>query len=220
MKKLTALLLVLAMLVTLAACTKKDEKKEPKDSTAPIETKAPAQLIDAPVLNINEIYGLSPEGQKATLANTLSLTDEDKAAVKEGNYKVAICMHQMDNDVNVMKVNTIKKILGDLGVEIIAVTDGQSSVEQMTTNLETVIAMKPNAIISIAYDVNAMVGIFEKSARRRHQAGILRMRPDRLCLRTGLLCTGLHRLLWLRSLRRGIHGLPPELRRNSRHGLL
>ena len=32
----------------------------------------------------------------------------------------------------------------------------------MTTNLETVIAMKPNAIISIAYDVNAMVGIFEK----------------------------------------------------------
>lgn len=162
MKKLTALLLVLAMLVTLAACTKKDEKKEPKDSTAPIETKAPAQLVDAPVLNINEIYGLSPEGQKATLANTLSLTDEDKAAVKEGNYKVAICMHQMDNDVNVMKVNTIKKILGDLGVEIIAVTDGQSSVEQMTTNLETVIAMKPNAIISIAYDVNAMVGIFEK----------------------------------------------------------
>ena len=130
MKKLTALLLVLAMLVTLAACTKKDEKKEPKDSTAPIETKAPAQLVDAPVLNINEIYGLSPEGQKATLANTLSLTDEDKAAVKEGNYKVAICMHQMDNDVNVMKVNTIKKILGDLGVEIIAVTDGQSSVEQ------------------------------------------------------------------------------------------
>ena len=74
MKKLTALLLVLAMLVTLAACTKKDEKKEPKDSTAPIETKAPAQLVDAPVLNINEIYGLSPEGQKATLANTLSLT--------------------------------------------------------------------------------------------------------------------------------------------------
>ena len=73
MKKLTALLLVLAMLVTLAACTKKDEKKEPKDSTAPIETKAPAQLVDAPVLNINEIYGLSPEGQKATLANTLSL---------------------------------------------------------------------------------------------------------------------------------------------------
>lgn len=141
---------------------KRTEKKEPKDSTAPIETKAPAQLVDAPVLNINEIYGLSPEGQKATLANTLSLTDEDKAAVKEGNYKVAICMHQMDNDVNVMKVNTIKKILGDLGVEIIAVTDGQSSVEQMTTNLETVIAMKPNAIISIAYDVNAMVGIFEK----------------------------------------------------------
>ena len=119
MKKLTALLLVLAMLVTLAACTKKDEKKEPKDSTAPIETKAPAQLVDAPVLNINEIYGLSPEGQKATLANTLSLTDEDKAAVKEGNYKVAICMHQMDNDVNVMKVNTIKKILGDLGVETV-----------------------------------------------------------------------------------------------------
>ena len=25
-------------------------------------------------------------------------------------------MHQMDNDVNVMKVNTIKKILGDLAL--------------------------------------------------------------------------------------------------------
>ena len=35
MKKLTALLLVLAMLVTLAACTKKDEKKEPKKTRLP-----------------------------------------------------------------------------------------------------------------------------------------------------------------------------------------
>lgn len=87
MKKLTALLLVLAMLVTLAACTKKDEKKEPKDSTAPIETKAPAQLVDAPVLTSTRSTASLPKAQKATLANTLSLTDEDKAAVKEGNYK-------------------------------------------------------------------------------------------------------------------------------------
>lgn len=157
MKKKIALLLAMAIMGCCAggAVTAGAEEAE---TGAVVEEGTDS----APVLDINEIYGLSPEGQKATLASALELTDEDKEAIAAGDYKVAICMHQMDNDVNVMKVNTITDILTGLGIQIIATTDGQSSVEQMTANLETVISMKPDAIISIAYDVNAMVGIFEQ----------------------------------------------------------
>ena len=42
-----------------------------------------------PVLDINEIYGLSPEGDLATLAGDLQLTEEDTAKIKDGNFKVA-----------------------------------------------------------------------------------------------------------------------------------
>ncbi|MDC7289961.1 substrate-binding domain-containing protein [Blautia schinkii] len=115
----------------------------------------------APELDIKEIYGKSPDGELATLATELKLTDEEIAKVKEGNFKVAICMHQMDNNVNTAKVDLIKSIMEENGVEVIAVTDGQSKVETMISNLETTIAMKPDLIISIAYDVNAMVPVFE-----------------------------------------------------------
>lgn len=115
-----------------------------------------------PVLDINEIYGLSPEGDLATLAGDLQLTDEDVAQIKDGNFKVAICMHMLNNDVNVTKTNLIKDTLESYGVNVIAVTDGESNVDTMISNLETVMAMEPDLIISIAYDVNAMVPIFEQ----------------------------------------------------------
>lgn len=74
-----------------------------------------------PVLDINEIYGLSPDGDLATLAGDLQLTDEDAAKIKEGNFKVAICMHMLNNDVNVTKTSLIKDMLESYGVQVIAV---------------------------------------------------------------------------------------------------
>ncbi|MDO4274518.1 MAG: substrate-binding domain-containing protein [Eubacteriales bacterium] len=115
----------------------------------------------APELDVKEIYGKSPDGEAATLATELKLTDEEMQKIKDGNFKVAICMHQMDNNVNTAKVDLIKSMMEENGVEVIAVTDGQSKVETMISNLETTIAMKPDLIISIAYDVNAMVPVFE-----------------------------------------------------------
>lgn len=115
-----------------------------------------------PILEINEIYGLSPSGDLAELAGDLSLTEEEIQKVKDGNFKAAICMHMLNNDVNVTKVNLIQTTLESYGVEIIAVTDGESDVDTMISNLETVMAMNPDLIISIAYDVNAMVPIFEQ----------------------------------------------------------
>ena len=117
---------------------------------------------EEPVLDINEIYGLSPAGDLAELAGDLSLTDEEVQKIKDGNFRVAICMHMLNNDVNVTKANLIKDTLESYGIDVIAVTDGESDVDTMITNLETVMAMSPDLIISIAYDVNAMVPIFEQ----------------------------------------------------------
>lgn len=114
------------------------------------------------MLDINEIYGLSPAGDLAELAGDLSLTDEEVQKIKDGNFRVAICMHMLNNDVNVTKANLIKDTLESYGIDVIAVTDGESDVDTMITNLETVMAMSPDLIISIAYDVNAMVPIFEQ----------------------------------------------------------
>lgn len=115
-----------------------------------------------PILDIDEIFGLSPDGQEAERAGDMTLTDEEKQKLEDGNFKVAICMHMMYNDVNVTKAKLIQETLESYGVEVIAVTDGESDVDTMITNLETVMAMEPDLIISIAYDVNAMVPIFEQ----------------------------------------------------------
>jgi len=170
MKKAIFLLSCILLLSLFAGCSNNGSAPSLKPSAPAASSGASSKPTDSssspaaeePELDISRIYGLSPDGEEATLSTALNLTQEDLAKIAEGNYRVAICMHQVDNDVNAMKVDIIKKVLANSGVEVITVTDGQSSVEQMVNNLETVISMKPDLIISIAYDVNAMVPIFQQ----------------------------------------------------------
>lgn len=176
MKKLIAILLCCSMLVGVVGCANTTSNQSTSDQPTSEQSQAvvtettgteasttsTAVAAEEPEKDIDQIYGLSPDGKEATLASSLELTDEDIEKIKAGNFKVAICMHQMDNSVNNMKVAVMKEVFESYGVEVITVTDGQSKVEQMVSNLETAISMKPDLIISIAYDVNAMVPIFEQ----------------------------------------------------------
>lgn len=164
-KKLMSILLSAAVSVSMVAgmgAVAYADTAEDNEAIKLEKVKEADSKGEEPVLDINEIYGLSPAGDLAELAGDLSLTDEEVQKIKDGNFRVAICMHMLNNDVNVTKANLIKDTLESYGIDVIAVTDGESDVDTMITNLETVMAMNPDLVISIAYDVNAMVPIFEQ----------------------------------------------------------
>ena len=53
---------------------------------------------DEIVLDENNIKSIGPNGEKATPASSLTLTDEEIEKLKDGNYTAAISFHYAGND--------------------------------------------------------------------------------------------------------------------------
>ena len=90
--------------------------------------------------NEDIIYSTGPNGEKATSAYELSLTEEEKEKVREGNYTAAISFHYAGNDWSTSQQQGLTDTFEDLGIEIITVTDADFSVEQQVSDIENIIS--------------------------------------------------------------------------------
>ncbi|MCF0229596.1 MAG: substrate-binding domain-containing protein [Parasporobacterium sp.] len=115
-----------------------------------------------------EIKSTGPHGEQGVAAETINLTDEQVAKVKEGNYKVAIVMHYGGNDWATAQIEGIKQQCAEYGMEVIATTDANFSAEQQVSDIETVMALNPDIIISIPTDATATADAYKRAA----EAGI------------------------------------------------
>ena len=96
-----------------------------------------------------EIRSTGPNGETAVNADTIELTDEQIEKVKEGGYTAAICLHYGGNDWSTSQQEGLKDTFGEMGIEVLAVTDANFSVEQQVSDIETVMALNPDIIVSL-----------------------------------------------------------------------
>lgn len=118
-----------------------------------------------PVIDLNNttVYGdVGPDGSIPGGLEDVQLTDEEIQQVKDGNFKVAICYHQLDNQVNQSKLTACQAVLEELGVEVVTVTDAQSDAVKEVDQLETALALNPDALISMPYDVEVTKAAYQK----------------------------------------------------------
>ena len=111
----------------------------------------------------SQILTKGPHGETGVDANTITISDEQKEAIKDGNFKVAICMHYGGNDWATAQLDAIKATCADLNMEVVAVTDANFSAEKQVSDIETVMALKPDAIISIPTDVVATADAYKRA---------------------------------------------------------
>ncbi len=185
-KKLVAVLMVLTMMLSMMSCTSNTSEKDstpnketPSSSAvATSETNSKAPETTVPETNVPEttvpddsqaeIYAKGPNGETAVSASTLGLTDEEINKVKEGKYKAAIVMHYGGNDWATAQIDGLKATFEELGIEVVAVTDANFSAEKQVSNIETVMAQKPDIIVSIPTDATATADAYKTAA----EAGI------------------------------------------------
>ncbi len=98
------------------------------------------------------VIGKGPNGEDGVPLSALTLTDEEDAKIKAGNFKAAIAMHYLAADWPQLQVNGIKTTLAKYGVEVIAATDGELKAEKQTADIESLMELKPNVILIIAVD--------------------------------------------------------------------
>lgn len=175
MKKRLALVIALVMAVSVitigfSACNKAEEpaKEEPtQEATEPEASEAPEALAteESPAdTQTQEVMSKGPHGEEASSAQDLILTDEEITKIKEGKYKAAICFHYGGNDWSKAQLAGLTDRFNELGIEIIATTDADFDPAQQTSDIETVMASKPDILISIPTDAVATEKAYQEAA--------------------------------------------------------
>ena len=89
------------------------------------------------------------------------LTDEEVEQVKAGNYKVAICYHQLDNQVNQSKLQATLDVFKELNIEAVCTTDAQSDANKEVNDLENALSLNPDLLLSMPYDVEVTKAAYQ-----------------------------------------------------------
>ncbi|MBB5325635.1 ribose transport system substrate-binding protein [Anoxybacillus tepidamans] len=174
MKKFFSMLIVVLLLsiVALVGCSQKENatnsSSKPSDGgkveeTGESTTSGPI-TINPEISGDQQILSKGPHGETAISAKTLQLTEEEVQKIKEGKYKAAIVMHYAGNDWSTAQIDGLKATFKKMGIEVVAVTDANFKAEKQVSDIETVLAKKPDIIVSIPVDPVSTAEAYKKAA--------------------------------------------------------
>ncbi|NPV87327.1 MAG: substrate-binding domain-containing protein [Anaerolineae bacterium] len=138
----------------------------PTEAPAAPPAEAPAAFDPVAALSALEgqVFSTGPRGETPTAASEVALSEEDLAKIKEMKAKAAIVLHYAGNDWSSAQVAGLKSQFEKMGVEVVAVTDAGFKPEKQVSDIETVLAMKPNIIVSIPTDPVATASAYKSAA--------------------------------------------------------
>ena len=132
------------------------------DYTMPPEAKA--LLEPLPLSPRGQPVPGFPDGPPAVSPDVLKFSDEDLAKLKAGKFTAGLVMHTMDAGWPQLQVAGISNTLKDLGIEIVGTTDAKFQPGQQISDLEQMIARKPDVIFSIPIDPKSESEAYKKAA--------------------------------------------------------
>lgn len=160
MKKLvTSIGVSLALMLSLSACSVTGGTTDAAtDSTI-------AATVDAALASLEgQVLSLGPNGETPSGFDTTEVSDADLATIKAGKFTAAIVMHYGGNDWATAQVEGLKSEFARLGIKVVAVTDADFKPEKQVSDIETVMALKPDIIISIPTDPVATAAAYKKAS--------------------------------------------------------
>ncbi|GAB2815000.1 substrate-binding domain-containing protein [Alpinimonas psychrophila] len=146
-KSIAALAIGTALVLGLGACSASGTGATSSDNTG-----VSAQVDAALAALKGQVLSVGPNGEKPSGFDTTTLTDAEVTKIKAGKFKAAIVMHYAGNDWSTAQVEGLKSEFTRLGIEVVAVTDANFKPEQQVSDIETVLALKPDLIVSIPTD--------------------------------------------------------------------
>ena len=94
---------------------------------------------------------VGPGGEKATPSSELKLSDAEAAKLKDGKYTAALLWHTSSDFVNAVTAGA-KDEFARLGVAVVAQTDAGFDAAKQKSDVETILAKKPSAILALPLD--------------------------------------------------------------------
>ena len=103
------------------------------------------------VVSLSLAQTTGPNGESATPAESITLTDEEVATVQEGNYTAALLWHTSSDFINAVTAGATDEF-ERLGIEVVATTDAGFDAARQKSDVETVMAKNPSIILSLPLD--------------------------------------------------------------------
>lgn len=160
MKKTTYRLAGLAASFALATAGCSSASSTTSDVDPGVSSKADAALASIK----GTVLSKGPNGEDPSPASSADLSADEIAKVKGMKAKAAIVMHYGGNDWANAQVAGLKNEFGKLGIDVVAVTDANFKPDKQVSDLETVLNLKPDIIVSIPTDPVATASAYKKAA--------------------------------------------------------
>ncbi len=160
MKKTTYRLagLTAAIALATAGCSAASTTTSAVDPGVSSKAEAALASIEGKVL------GKGANGEEAAAPEDAKLSDAEVDQVKAKNATAAIVMHYGGNDWSNAQVAGMKSEFARLGIKVIATTDANFKPDKQVSDIETVLAQKPDIMISIPTDPVATASAYKKVA--------------------------------------------------------
>ena len=147
-----------ALALGLAACSSGTTGNATEDA------QSSTQADEALAALAGQVLAKGPHGEDPEPASVADLTDDEVAQVKEMGATAAIVMHYGGNDWANAQIAGLTQRFGELGIEIVATTDADFDPGQQVSDIETVMAKKPDIIVSIPTDPVATEAAYQAAA--------------------------------------------------------
>jgi ribose transport system substrate-binding protein len=113
-----------------------------------------------------KVMSTGPNGETPVAPDTVSLTPDEIARVQAMKARAAIVMHYSGNDWSQAQIAGLKDGFSKLGIAVVTVTDAGFKPEKQVADIETVLAQKPNIIVSIPTDPTATANAYSAAAKQ------------------------------------------------------
>ena len=110
------------------------------------------------------VLSKGPNGEDPSPASALQLNAAELEQIKAMNATAAIVMHYGGNDWSRAQIEGLKYQFGEMGIEVIAVTDAGFKPEKQVADIETVMAQEPDIIVSVPTDPAATAAAYKAAA--------------------------------------------------------
>lgn len=144
--------------------------ESPTDTQTP-DGESPQGAAEAPSLAFE-----GPNGETPTSAEELQLTAEEIEEVQAGEYTAAFVWHENSAFIQAVEQG-VRERFADLGIEVVASTSAEFDAAQQASNVETVLALDPDVIVTIVVDPASATEAFRPAVEQGVEIVVLTTPP-------------------------------------------
>ena len=203
-----------AATVLIERITKIQESKKVKSKLLSVpDTKTIIVPAELRVRASTNGIGRGPFGEKAAAMDTLLLTESDRKLIHTKQYTAAISFHYTGKAWMQLHEQGIKDTFNSLGISLLAITDAHFNPAMQNKQLESLLNLEPDVIISIPTDNTETAEAYKKIANSKTKLILITNVPDGLTPRDYVTCISVNEHSHGRLVGRGLgeymhkHGL-------------